>query len=142
MDMKGFTLLEVMIVIAILGVIASIAFANFMPLKRKAYDITALTDTRNLADSIVNAALDNEDVDFSEFNAQGEVGIKDTSGVLRAPVFYFSPGVAARITQAAGDDMIVQAEIYHTNGTPAGSPSGRKEYTVIVDETSGLVSLP
>ncbi len=131
---KAFTLIEVMIVIAIMSGLAAIAFANFGHLKTKAYDATALVDTRNLVDSIVNVILSDEDVNFSAISLSGAVGIEDRAGIPRTPVFYLSPGVSANITQVVGETYNVQAEIFHTRGT--------KDFSCIVDEAADLVSLP
>lgn len=144
--MQGFTIIELMIVIVTISILASIAFANFNQMKTRAYDSTALTDARNLVDSIINATLSEDDVDFSNVDAAGAVGNIDTNGNPRNPVFNLSPGVAAVITgdtdEGPGNDVIVIARIYHTKGSPSGDPSGRKEYICQVDESNGVVSLP
>ncbi len=120
-NMKGFTIIELMIVMATMSILATIAIANFNQMKTKAYDSTALADSRNLVDSIINATLSEDDVDFSVVNAAGAVGNLDTSGNPREPVLFLSPGVAALITgdtdEGPGSDVIVSAIIYHTKGT-------------------------
>ncbi len=46
-DQKGFTLIELMIVIAIIGILAAIAIPQFSSYRKRAYNGSALTDAKN-----------------------------------------------------------------------------------------------
>ena len=54
MDSKGFTLIELMIVIAIIGILSAIAIPNFMAYRSKAYCSAVERDANNLAASIAD----------------------------------------------------------------------------------------
>lgn len=149
-DAKGFTLMELMVVVALIGVLAAIAIFNFMPARAKAADSAAMSDARNIVNSVVDAIMNNADVRFNNFNTGGPVGNIDTAGNPRTPIYVLSPGVAAIISGGSdqapgGNNTIFTAIIYHTGGTPdplSVSGGGKKEFFCSVDEDAGTSIVP
>jgi prepilin-type N-terminal cleavage/methylation domain-containing protein len=104
---RGFTLIEIMIVIAIIGILAAIAIPQFSSYRMRSYNSIAVSDLRNAA-----AAQEAYYVDHKIY--------ADSTGELaRRPDFYTSPGV----------NMVV-------NGNQTGytmvahHPKGNKTYTL------------
>jgi prepilin-type N-terminal cleavage/methylation domain-containing protein len=144
----GFTLVELMMVVIILGILSQMALTFALDIRKRAYDATALTDGKNLMSFVGNSFLALEDVTFEHTAADGrEVGVLAADGTTprTTPIFTLSPGVRAEIIH---DDPeipsggYVEARVYHINGTSDATSSGKREFWFSIDEMTSFISAP
>lgn len=98
----GFTLIELMIVIAIIGILAAIAIPQFSAYRKRAFNSAAESDVRNLATSEEAYYVDYERYADSTTELAG-YGYQASENVL--------PSIA---TDTAGQSYTITA--YHTTG--------------------------
>jgi type IV pilus assembly protein PilA len=108
----GFTLIELMVVIAIIGILAAIAIPNFISYRRRAYNSSANSGIKNLYTAAQAYFTDN--------NSAATNNLDD----YKAYGFRQSPDVAVAI-QGSGSQGSFSAEVFHS--------SGDKTYTIRSD---------
>ena len=117
-NQKGFTLIELMIVIAIIGILAAIAIPQFSAYRKRSYNSAAQSDLRNAA-----TAQEAYFVDFQIYTS--------TIGNLAGATYglYTSQNVTAAVVSA--NVTTYQMTSYHTSGDktwtivgPGGSMTG------------------
>ena len=107
-DQKGFTLIELMIVIAIIGILAAIAIPQFTNYKRRAGNSSAMSDLKNLATA--------EEVYHTDNNTYTSA----TASLSSAGFKGFSKNVTGAIPSASSTAF----------PATAASSAGNKTYTV------------
>jgi type IV pilus assembly protein PilA len=116
-DQKGFTLIELMIVIAIIGILAAIAIPQFNAYRKRSYNSSAVADLRNAA-----TAQEAYFVDESTYCSTTGTLIGTTYGL------YLSDKVVFAISSANASTYVMTS--YHPSGSesyiirgPGGSVS-------------------
>lgn len=145
----GFTIIELMIVVVIVGILAQMATFFALDIRKRTFDAVALTDGKNLMTVAAGTFIALEDVDFTHIPSYGSnVGAYDTNGIPRSPVFTLSPGVRAEIVGSSGliaGTGFIDAFVFHENGTDdagALSGNGKREFYFSLDEMTSAITSP
>ena len=103
-NQKGFTLIELMIVIAIIGILSAIAIPNFLQYRQRGYDAQALSNAKNFYSAASANSTGQTDQTFDASNLppgyQGE-----------------TPTAGSFVYTAATGTITCNAAFKHANGT-------------------------
>ena len=110
-DQKGFTLIELMIVIAIIGILAAIAIPQFSAYRTRSYNSAADSDLRNACTAQEAYYVDEQTYSNALGNITGS-----------AYGLYTSENVTASVVSSNNMGYTMQA--YHTSGNKTWSVAG------------------
>ena len=132
--------MELMVVVAIMGILSAIAIQSFATTRARVGDTAAFSETNALGKAVLNAFLDGIDVDFFHLEGHGdEIGAtRKSDGGARPPIYTLGNGLKAVVV---GDSNFggsgfgkCTATVWYEN-----SP---KSYIVVIDEEAGVNSFP
>jgi len=109
-NQQGFTLIELMIVIAIIGILAAIAIPQFSAYRQRAYNSSANSDLKNAATAQEAYYVDNESYTSTIGNLIGTYGLYTSEKVV--------------FLSMAGDITSYTMKAYHTSGNVTYSIKG------------------
>jgi len=114
-NQQGFTLIELMIVIAIIGILAAIAIPQFSAYRQRSYNSSAQSDLKNAA-----TAQEAYFVDNSSY-----CGEKDTLTGATYGLYISAPGnVSVVLEVTAADEQQYTMGAYHPSGSESYEITG------------------
>ena len=108
MRQNGFTLIELMIVIAIIGILASIAIPQFISYRTQSFNSSASADLKNIMSSEELYYADNQTYIDLNTTTGYQASLPNLVGIR------LSDKVCAKVIDASSTDFTVQTE--HFNG--------------------------
>lgn len=127
---KGFTLIELMIVVAIIGILAAIAIPQFAAYRIRGFNSSALSDTKNLQTSEHGFFADNQLFGVTgvttAFNTPADVIlVGGTTAAASTVISQFIGGAARNVQISLGNQVHAHAK---TDATATSYTGGAKHF--------------
>lgn len=125
-NQKGFTLIELMIVIAIIGILAAVAIPNYIAFKNKSYCTATVNDTLAIGGALADYFAIPANTTASTFYVAGAPG-------ARPKIMVGSSDGAAAAASFTANTLLLSA-----SSTAAGARQRGSNYLITVTEGAGM----